>query len=464
MYQPYEKLIQEKPDIVIWGTGNCMKKNIELIDPTIKVKFFADSYGDNWNTYPAKNTKSMFEDVICKSKEQIGINDVVLIAIESKKDIKTVEKELDVKGINYCHIVEAVHSYLPAYDRIQVDKFYKSKQFINEYDNKKIIKFINCHVPYSACNFRCKYCYIGQLNKFESKKNYFHSPEFIRAALSKERLGGGALINFCASGETMMCKELVPIIIELVKEGHYVSIVTNGTISPEIDKFLDADIDFEHVFFKFSFHYLELKRQNLFKTYLDNINKIRNAGCSFTVELAPSDDLVPHIDEIKEFSLKNWGALPQLTVTRDDRTQGIDVLTDYSIDEYKNIWSTFNSDLFEYKISRLGIKVTEDCMAGKWSFNMNLETGDIYKCVGNPYLDNIYKDLSSEIYLEPVRGECKLPYCYNCHAYITLGLVKELEAPTYFEVRSRINKDGKHWVHGKTAKIFKQKLYDNNYR
>lgn len=101
-------------------------------------------------------------------------------------------------------------------------------------------------------------------------------------------------------------------------------------------------------------------------------------------------------------------------------------------------------------------------MAGIWSLQMNLETGDINKCIGNPYLDNIYEDLCREIKFEAVGHNCKLPYCWNCHAYLTLGVIDGFKAPTYYDVRDRKTADGKHWVHGDMAEIFKQKLYENN--
>lgn len=461
MRKTYEGLIKDNSSVVIWGTGKSMKRYINKIDPSLKVKFFADTYPQKWGTYPAKEINCPFSNILCKSKDEINNNDAVIIAIESEKDIKAVSAELDEKGISYCHITEAVRAYMPLYDTIQLEQLnnYSSE---NEYENHKIIKFIDCNVPFTYCNLKCSYCYIGQVRNFEYKKNYFHSPEFIRAALSRKRLGGTALINFCANGETLMCKELLPIIKELIEEGHYVSVVTNGTISRAFDDLLEARLNLNHLFIKFSFHFLELKRKDLLEVFINNVNRMRSAGCSFSVEITPNDDLIPYIDEIKELSLREFGAIPHLTIARDDRTDNLKILSKYSTEDYRKIWGTFDSKLFDFKMDQLYVKRNECCMAGEWAFHMNLETGDVFKCVGNPYLDNIYDDICRKIHLESVGCNCILPYCYNAHVYLPLGLIEDIKAPTYYEVRDRITTNGDHWVHGEIAEIFKQKLYKNN--
>ena len=53
----------------------------------------------------------------------------------------------------------------------------------------------------------------------------------MRKALSKERLGGICLINFCGGGETLLPPEIVKYIRVLLEEGHYIMIVTNATVS-----------------------------------------------------------------------------------------------------------------------------------------------------------------------------------------------------------------------------------------
>lgn len=462
MYKTYEELMSNNPSVVIWGSGMIMRKYIKKINPFLNIRFFADTFPHKWGTYPAKEIDCAYNNVICKSKDEIQSSDVVLIAVKADKDNEIISAELDERGISYCYIIEAVAAYMPAYEAMQLEHLMNhSSETLPEYDSDKIVKYISCHVPYTYCNFRCSYCYVKQLSDFQHKKNYFHSPEFIRASLSKKRLGGVALVNFCAAGETLLCKDMVPIIAEIVKEGHFVSIVTNGTITKAFDELLDSGANMEQVFIKFSFHYLELKRLNLFDIFVSNVRRMRSAGCSISVELTPSDDLIPYIDEIKSFSMREFGTYPHITVARDDTSNDAKVLTDLTFDKYKEIWGTFDSAMFDFKMTQVYKKRFENCLAGELSAQLNLETGDLFKCIGNPYIDNVYEDLCRDIKFNAVGSGCRLPYCWNCHSYLALGVVKELQAPTYYEIRDRETIYGEHWVHGRMAEIFKQRLYDN---
>jgi|GEM_PF-540076 len=467
MYKKYDELMKNNPNVVIWGTGRTMRKYIGKIDPSLRIRFFADTYRQKWGVYPAKEIDCAYSNLICKSKDEIQSGDVVFIAIEAGKDIGIVAAELDKKGISYCHIIDAVHAYMPVYDALELDRY--KKKYGVEQPQKQLPKearifkkVVNCHVPFMYCNMRCGYCYIRQVRDFKYKKNYFHSPEFIRAALSKRRLGGKAIINICAGGETLMCREVLPIIKELAEEGHYLSIVTNGTISKAFDELIEAGIDMNRLFIKFSFHYLELKRLDLLEVFINNVNKMRRAGCSITIEITPDDELIPYIDEIKNLSMRQFGALPHITVARDDRTNNLQILSKLTIEDYKRTWGVFDSKLFDYKMEQVYKKRREFCMAGEWSLFINLETGDTFQCLGHPYLDNIYDDICREIRLESVGHGCRLPYCYNVHQYLAYGLIKEIEAPSYYDVRDRRTTDGGHWVHGEIAEIFRQKLYENN--
>lgn len=439
-------------NIVIWGAGYLGKKMLPYLYPFLHIRAFCDRDEGKWG-------KEQEKGIICIPKENLSKEDGVIIAIESKEGFSQIAGELEKMGIDYCHIREAVEHCLPEWDKSEIKRCEGLWQRRNR-DNR-LVKFIDCHVPYRNCNLRCNYCYVRQNADFYERKPFWHSPEFIGRALSFERLGGMALINFCASGETMLTPDFIPIIKRLVEEGHMISIISNGTPTKAFEQLLSQDMDFSHIFIKFSFHYLELKRLGLLKVFSDNVKKVRAAGCSITLELVPDDALIPYIPEIKAFSMEQFGALPHTTVPRDERVAELKVLTSQTLEEFQRTWD-FASPMFDFKMATLYARRYENCMAGEWSFSLNLETGDMHKCAGNPYMGNLYEDISFGLKWEAVGSKCCLPYCYNCHAYLALGLVKEIEAPSYYEVRDRITTDGGHWVNDTMKSVFIQKLYDNN--
>lgn len=328
----------------------------------------------------------------------------------------------------------------------------------------KLKRFIDCYIDTETCNLRCHYCYIAQLGKFKNKLVKFkYSPQEIRKALSVSRLGGKCLINLCAGGETLLSKEVIPIVKELLEEGHYVMIVTNGTLTNRFKEIAKLPKELlERLFFKFSFHYLELKRLNIIDQFFDNIKMMIDAGCSFTLEITPSDELIPYIDELKKISMEKVGAYCHSTIARDDRTSDIVVLTSKDFDEYKKIWGQLNSDLFKFKTEIFSKKRREFCYAGDWSVYINLSSGEMKQCYFGRVIDNIYKNIDKPLHFEAVGCNCLLAHCYNGHAYLAIGDIPELETPTYAELRNRVTKDGKEWLNPKMKAFMSQKLKDNN--
>lgn len=331
-----------------------------------------------------------------------------------------------------------------------------------------IKKFIDCYIPTETCNLRCHYCYITQQRKFENKLAKFpHTIEEIKKAFSKERLEGPCLLNFCAGGETLLAKDVLDIIKVLLEAGHYVMVVTNGTTAKRFDEISTFPAQLlKHLFFKFSFHYLELKRLNMLEKYFENIKKMKDCGCSFTVEITPSDELIPYIDEIKQVCYENLGALCHVTIARDDRTNGIDHLSDLDFEQYKKIWSTFDSCLFDFKSTIFYKKRKEFCYAGDWSFYVNLSTGSIKQCYCGDNLGNIYENAEAPLKLRAIGNTCTIArraHCYNGHAFLTLGDIPELETPFYAETRNRIDsRDGSEWLQPEMKAFMSQKLKDSN--
>ena len=138
-----------------------------------------------------------------------------------------------------------------------------------------IKRYIDCYVPVTGCTLRCNYCYITQHRLFDSKLPKFkYSPEHVRKALSRERLGGTCLINMCGGGETLLPPEMPAYAKALLEEGHYVMIVTNATVDKRFDEIAAFPPELtKRVFFKFSYHYLELKKKNLLERFFANIRK-----------------------------------------------------------------------------------------------------------------------------------------------------------------------------------------------
>lgn len=329
----------------------------------------------------------------------------------------------------------------------------------------KIKRYIECHVPVTTCTLRCSYCYITQHRLFEGPLPAFrYSPEHARKALSKERLGGPCLINLCGAGETLLAKEVVEYARAFLEEGHYVMIVTNGTISKRFDDFASFPGHLKkHLFFKFSYHYLEFKKRGLFDVFFNNIRKVRDAGCSFTLELTPSDDMVPYIDEIKQRAIAELGAPNHVTIARDERTKNkLPMLTQLSRQDYIDTWKTFDSALFDYKLTIFGHKRKEFCYAGDWSFCVNLATGKMKQCYRTYYRTDIFKDISQPIPFRAIGNCCKEHHCYNGHSLIVLGDIPSQSTPTYAELRNRQSLDGSEWLRPEMKSFMSTRLKESN--
>lgn len=327
----------------------------------------------------------------------------------------------------------------------------------------KIKKFIDCYIPITTCNFRCPYCYITQNNRWnDALPEFKYSAQYVRKALSKERLGGTCLLNMCGGGETLLPPYIIELLKELLEEGHYIWVITNGSLNKrfeEISKFPKNLL--YRLAFKFSFHYLELKRLNKLEDYVKNIKLMQDSGASFSIEITPYDELIEYIDEIKEFSLKNFGALPHITVAREDNTDNKKILTKLSKQEYNKVWSQFNSKMFSFKLSTFLVKRKEYCYAGKWSYILDIGKGVLRQCYSNNLQQNIFENMKP-IKIKSVGRKCLEPHCYNSHAFLTWGDIPRLKAPYYYEMRNRIQSDEKEWLNPYMKEFCSHKLKENN--
>ena len=329
---------------------------------------------------------------------------------------------------------------------------------------EKLKKILLFRIPMSICNFRCHYCYLAQRPEhFQGEQPEMkYSPEQVAKALTVERLGGPAFMNFCADGETLLTKNIESYVKALVQEGHYAEVVTNLSVTKILDKFLSWDKELlQRLEFKCSFHYLELKKKGLLNVFAENVHKIWAAGASANIEVTPTDELIPFIDELKDFSIKEFGALPHLTIARNDATHDIEYLTKLSIEEYDKVWSQFGSSFWEFKKTIFGKKQKEFCYAGAWSAYIDLTTGETSGCYGYVNLGNVFENSSSPFPVQAV-GKCPIPHCYNGHAMLTMGLIPGDNNVHYGDIRDRLKTDGSHWLQPELKDFFNCKLEDSN--
>ena len=269
-------------------------------------------------------------------------------------------------------------------------------------------------------------------------------------------------MNFCADGETLLTKDLDLYVKALVEEGHYAEVVTNLTCRAPLEKFLSWDKALlEHLTFKCSFHYLELKKKNKLDLFADNVHRIWESGASANIEITPSDELIPFIEEVKEYSFRNFGALPHLTIARDDRTKGIDYLTDLSPEEYDRVWKQFDSSFWRYKKSIFGKRQTGFCYAGSWGYYIDLTTGDATQCYCGKHLGDLFAHPESPLPDQAI-GQCPIAHCYNGHALLTLGLIPHECNTHYGDIRDREKLDGGHWLRPELKAFLNSQLEEQN--
>ncbi|WP_300712059.1 radical SAM protein [uncultured Brachyspira sp.] len=433
---------------------------------------------DDRDNYYLKNNENIF---LNKHLEYKDIKNNILfikttLRIENISDIDIAVKTIDLNN----NIIMFTHEIFLDNDNIKnnITKIYDYAlensyspsfiQFENKllYENFPIIKrYIECHIPVTTCNLRCEYCYITQTNRWsDALPNFKYSPQYVRKALSKERMGGVCLLNMCADGETLMHEYVIELIKEVLEEGHYVFVVTNGTVNKRFDEILqkiDKSLLYRLVF-KFSFHYKELLRVNKIKDYFSNVKKMKDAGCSFTVELTPYDEIIKDIENIKNIVRENVGNICHVTIARSDDKYGIPILTNLSRDEYKKTWEVFDSNLFNFKIGIFGKRIDEYCYAGVYSLFVNIGTGETRQCYASNYHQNIFEDINKPISFKPIGEKCLLPHCFNAHAFITLGDVPKIDAPFYADVRNRVCADGSEWLNPYIKEIFSHKLNESH--
>lgn len=319
-------------------------------------------------------------------------------------------------------------------------------------------------IPLSVCNLRCHYCYLTtRESSFEGVIPAMrYSPEEIAYAMRLERVGGSSYFNLCADGETLILPDIERYIDLLAKEGHYIEVVSNMVLTKRLDKVLALGRDvLSHVEFKCSFHWQQLKEHGLLETFADNVNRAYEAGASINVEVTPPDELIPEIDELKAFSLEHFGALPHLSIARDDSTGGIERLTNLNLEKYNRTWSDFDSGFWSFKTTIFGKKQTDFCYAGAWSYYVNMATGEATQCYCGSKVGNLFATPDEPLPEKPI-GKCPIAHCYNGHMLLTLGLIPDATNVRYGDIRDRMRMDGTHWLQPELHAFFNEKVSESN--
>ncbi len=327
----------------------------------------------------------------------------------------------------------------------------------------KIKRLILGLIPNQKCNLKCEYCYISQVEAWDEPAPLQYSADHIARCLSQERLGGVSLINLTGNGETMLQPDIAALIEALLREGHYVEVVTNGTVTKRINEVLQLPPEYlERLFFKISFHYKELKRLNLLDKFFENVKAIRRAGASFTLELLAYDEIENDREEIKRICLENVGAVCHATIGRNDARKDKALLSGHENAKFRDIWKTLDSEMTDFKLDVIGVKRKEFCYAGAWSLFVNMYTGESQPCYWQPYNQNIFSHPEKPIRFVPVGHTCTQPYCTNAHAHMTWGIIPELKTPAYCQMRNRTCENGEEWLTPACKTFFSSKLSESN--
>lgn len=445
--------------VIAYGMGKSFYPYIERLDIYTDILYFADSS----NKYVGRRVYG--DERICIDVNEIRKlqNPYVIITVDDEYAAASIGEKLKEWEVPFCH----------AKDILMQKEERDFKYFIQwpeKIHNHSIQRFIDINISgTTTCNFHCEYCYVWRKEEFKEGNllSEEHSVKEIREGLSKERLGGICFINLCARGETLLAQNIVELIYALLDEGHYVSVVTNGTVTSKIKEILSLpDKLLGRMFFKISFHYIELKRLGVLERFWDNIDEISGSRCSYTLEITPGDGSVKYIDEMKDLALKKTnGALPHVSFTRDSNKAGFDLLSKYSIEDYRSIWGQFDSKMFDLKSKWYGKNMQQyQCYAGNWSYLIDLNSGNVRPCYHSEVIGNIFDREMKAFPVRPVDHNCKVSYCFNNHAFLAWGCVPDILCGSYLDMRNRTDKKGKAWLKPEMAEVMSQKLSDHNYR
>lgn len=449
----------DKYTFVAYGCGKCFFSYIERLDKILKIDYFCDKNNLLWGKKLYGDNRRCISPNELKTLE----NPFIILTIDDKTALMDAQKYLKEENMPYKHIKDLkefstnddIESVAPICwpETIQSDKIHR---------------FIDLNlVGTTSCNLHCEYCYVWRRLGFHGENKLSdHSVDELCKGLSIERTGGVCFINMCARGETLLADGIIELTKGLLEQGHYVSIVTNATITKRIDEILCFSPELlRRLFFKISFHYKELKRLSLMDLFWNNVEAIKNSKCSYTLEITPGDGTEAYIEEIKEMCIDRMrGVQPHISFTRDSKKVGYDLLSEHPIEVYRDIWGQFDSKMFDLKSEWYGKNMRNyTCYAGAWSYLVNAMTGEIKACYQRDPVGNIFSKEMKAFPIKTVNNDCCIAYCFNNHAFLAWGCVPEIHCSSYLDMRDRTSDNGEHWVKEPIYSFMQQKLRENNF-
>ena len=328
-----------------------------------------------------------------------------------------------------------------------------------------IKRYIEASVRTGGCNLECSYCYLRQANfdlSVRKEKIFDYPLETILKACSVERIGV-SLFNIVGTGETLFPLEVLDLVVGLIDDGHYISLVTNGTIVVRIKELvnrLKASNKQDHIVFLLSMHYTEMKKKKLLNQFFETVNYLQEENISFSVRMILGEDTLEASEEIRELCMDKMGTYPQVAIARKDNpdgTFGIDA--DCPVDKYYSIGDKYDSKLFELDKEAFRHKRKEFCYAGKYLFRLDFSTGRYSKCLSNLEYDyNFFENIDRPPVLEPVGHMCDRPYCSCCN-FLAWGVIREERKYTSEEIYNRREKE---WLKYPIYEIMQQDIVAEN--
>ncbi|WP_102048681.1 radical SAM protein [Pygmaiobacter massiliensis] len=268
--------------------------------------------------------------------------------------------------------------------------------------------------------------------------------------------------SICGAGETTLQNEIADITYSILKNGHYVNIITNGTIEKRLKEIVEKAGEYvSHLHFAFSLHYLELKRLGLLNTFFDNVNMVRAAGASIMVQINLCDEYIPYLQEIEDICIERVGEKPQVAATRKEEKvlQKIELLTEHTEAEYQKYGEEFDSPQFRFTMKNFNVKRKEFCYAGDWAGNLDLSNGRLRRCYSSYVFQDIFKNPDEPIRFLAMVTHCGSPFCMNSSHFMSLGVIPEIETPSYAELR---NREEAGWHTEDMKEFLSGRLYDSN--